>query len=113
MSPIFQQKLNWLNYKRRTINQKFFSKSEIEDCFRKYIRYNITYGYQKNYNMIAMTISQAKNREFDNVFIIWPYRVGGGDEHKRRLLYNGITRAKKWCNIIVQDEQLLDHAPFS
>lgn len=28
-------------------------------------------------------------------------------EHKRRLLYNAITQAKRWCNIIVQSPNIL------
>jgi len=34
----------------------------------------------------AMTVQQAKNREFDGVVVLWPFQVGGDAEHKRRLL---------------------------
>jgi superfamily I DNA/RNA helicase len=44
-----------------------------------------------------MTVQQAKNREFDGVVILWPFTVGGDPEHKRRLFYNAITRARRWC----------------
>ncbi len=60
-----------------------------------------------------MTIHQAKNREFDGVIVLWPYQVGGDYEHKRRLLYNAITRAKRWCKVITQNENLLQSPPFS
>jgi hypothetical protein len=53
---------------------------------------------------IATTVHGAKNREFDNVFILWPYQVKGGPERQRRLLYNGITRSKKNCMVLVQGE---------
>lgn len=61
----------------------------------------------------AMTVQQAKNREFEGVVVIWPYQVGGDVEHKRRLLYNAVTRAKRWCNIIVQGQNILAAAPFA
>jgi hypothetical protein len=34
----------------------------------------------------AMTVRQAKNREFDGVVVLWPFQVGGDAERKRRLL---------------------------
>jgi len=60
----------------------------------------------------ALTVHQAKNREFDAVFVIWPYTVGQDDEGKRRLLYNAITRAKKWCVVVVQGTGSTQKAPF-
>ncbi len=60
----------------------------------------------------AMTIHQAKNREFDHVVIIWPFQLPAGDDDRRRLLYNAVTRAKKSCLIVVQADQMLKQAPF-
>src|SRR5207237_1584054 len=34
------------------------------------------------------TVHGAKNREFDNVFVLWPYRVPPDLAQRRRLLYN-------------------------
>ena len=51
----------------------------------------------------AMTINQAKNREFEGVIILWPFAVGGDLESQRRRLYNALTRAQKWAIVIVQD----------
>jgi superfamily I DNA/RNA helicase len=50
-----------------------------------------------------LTIHAAKNREFDNVLVFWPLNKMGkwGDEEKRRLLYNAITRARKSCEVLV------------
>jgi hypothetical protein len=50
-----------------------------------------------------MTINQAKNREFEGVFILWPFAVGGNLDSQRRRLYNALTRAQKWAIVIVQD----------
>jgi DNA helicase IV len=58
-------------------------------------------------------VQQAKNREFEGVVVIWPYQVGGDIEHKRRLLYNAITQAKRWSNIIVQGQSILAAPPFA
>jgi superfamily I DNA/RNA helicase len=51
---------------------------------------------------VAMTIHQAKNREFENVVILWPVQVGGDAESLRRLLYNAVTRAKSRVLILLQ-----------
>lgn len=60
----------------------------------------------------AMTIQQAKNREFDHVVVVWPYRVRNDNEQKRRLLYNAITRARRSCLVLVQGQELVDAPPF-
>jgi hypothetical protein len=54
-------------------------------------------------NMRAMTINQAKNREFEGVIVLWPFAVGGDLDSQRRRLYVALTRAKKWAVVIVQD----------
>ena len=51
---------------------------------------------------VVTTVHGAKNREFDDVFIVWPYSVAPGSELQRRLLYNAVTRAKRRCIILVQ-----------
>jgi hypothetical protein len=61
----------------------------------------------------GMTVQQAKNREFEGVVVLWPFRVGGDAEHKRRLLYNAITRARRWCTVVLQAEELLQTPPFA
>jgi superfamily I DNA and RNA helicase len=60
------------------------------------------YRRENNSKLIFTTIHGAKNREFDNVIILWSYRVSGNLLYKRKLLYNAITRAKKNVAIIVQ-----------
>lgn len=47
--------------------------------------------------LIVTTVHGAKNREFDNVFVIWPYNLPSSIDLRRRLLYNAVTRAKKNC----------------
>lgn len=60
----------------------------------------------------AMTIQQAKNREFDRVVVIWPFQIPADVDYRRRLLYNAITRAKESCIIILQNRSQLQEAPF-
>jgi len=68
--------------------------------------------HRSEFGRRALTVHQAKNREFDGVIVIWPYTVGSDAEGKRRLLYNAVTRAKKWCYVIVQGEDNVTKAPF-
>jgi len=70
------------------------------------------YGSAKERPLASMTVHGAKNREFDGVVVFWPYQVGGSDDHKRRLLYNAITRAKSWCAIVLAGKQLTNAVPF-
>ena len=51
---------------------------------------------------IITTVHGAKNREFDNVIVLWPYSVRDDPQQKRRLLYNAITRARKNCMVLIR-----------
>lgn len=66
----------------------------------------------KRRDFVAMTIQQAKNREFQHVVVIWPSTIPNDNEQKRRLLYNAITRAERSCLVLVQGQELLDAPPF-
>lgn len=57
------------------------------------------YGHQTSLRT-ATTVHGAKNREFENVFVVWPYGVTGSDDKRRRFLYNAITRAKNNCVVL-------------
>jgi DNA helicase IV len=61
----------------------------------------------------TVSVALAKNREFDGVVVLWPYAVGGDAEQKRRLLYNAVTRAKRWCLVLLQGAQLRRQPPFA
>jgi len=51
------------------------------------------------------TVHGAKNREFDNVFVLWPYRVPPDVAQRRRLLYNAVTRSRRNCMVLVQGDE--------
>ncbi|VVT12194.1 ATP-dependent helicase [Hoeflea sp. EC-HK425] len=70
------------------------------------------YGYHRTNGISVMSIHQAKNRQFDNVVLLWPPGVPGSDEQKCRLLYNGITRAARNCSVFVRVERNLREPPF-
>jgi superfamily I DNA/RNA helicase len=57
------------------------------------------YGHRSSFRTAA-TVHGAKNREFENVFVVWPYGVKGSEEKQRRLMYNAITRAKNNCIVL-------------
>ncbi len=51
------------------------------------------------------TIHGAKNREFDNVFVLWPYTVPSDLAQRRRLLYNAVTRSIRNCMVLVLGDE--------
>jgi superfamily I DNA/RNA helicase len=57
----------------------------------------------RDYNPLraVTTVHGAKNREFDNVFVVWTYKLPPDKDQQRRLLYNAVTRARSNCIILV------------
>ncbi|HYS04429.1 MAG TPA: ATP-dependent helicase [Candidatus Dormibacteraeota bacterium] len=51
------------------------------------------------------TVHGAKNREFDNVFVLWPYKVPSDVAQRRRLLYNAVTRSRRNCMVLVHGDE--------
>ena len=64
--------------------------------------YDNFYKRENKAKIVFTTIHGAKNREFDNVIVLWPYNVKNDLLQKRKLLYNAITRAKRNVIVIVQ-----------
>lgn len=102
----------WVENQIHAVGRTEFTRLEIEEVIARNVALRRQFGGGAAHLFTAMTVQQAKNREFDGVVVIWPYQVGGDVEHKRRLLYNAVTRAKRWCNIIVQGQNILAAAPF-
>lgn len=102
----------WLDKQRRTQGRIQFSNAEVADAIRRSFTSRKHRGATNDNSHMAMTVHGAKNREFDQVVILWPAATGGDDEQKRRLLYNAITRAKHQCMVLVQAEMTLRQAPF-
>tara|TARA_R110002074_G_scaffold380153_1_gene558701 strand:+ start:3475 stop:4758 length:1284 start_codon:yes stop_codon:yes gene_type:complete len=89
-----------------------FPKKTIQELFERNVMSARQFTRRTSGGRRAMTVHQAKNREFDRVVLIWPYELGGDDDSRRRTFYNAITRAKSSCLVIVQSQRLLERAPF-
>lgn len=76
--------------------------SEFLDILKKASHSASVFRRERQNARIAMTVHGAKNREFDYVFIAWPYKVQDDNLLKRKLLYNAVTRAKKGALLFVQ-----------
>lgn len=96
--------LEWVERKYRIKGQTCFSKIELEIAVERVLQSRRAFLPSSFSSQIrAMTINQAKNREFEGVVVLWPFEVSGNVESLRRRLYNALTRAKKWAVVIVQD----------
>ena len=105
--------LNWMDIQRRTKAKTIFSKDNIHLAIKQIFAQRRRKRGKDEKDWRGMTVHGAKNREFDNVIVLWPAAVGGSDDQKRRLLYNAITRAKERCLVLVQAKSSLIQAPFS
>jgi hypothetical protein len=111
--PILLRTRDWLKSKERTSGITHIAAAEVRVQVERLVTRRRQFGGRRDPTLSAMTIHQAKNREFDHVVVIWPHRVPNGDDQRRRLLYNAITRARRSCTVLVQAQQLLDGAPFA
>jgi superfamily I DNA/RNA helicase len=102
----------WLDKQRRTKGRTEFTKTQVADVIERSFTSRKHGRAAGDNSHVAMTVHGAKNREFDQVVVLWPAGTGGDDEQKRRLLYNAITRAKHQCMVLVQAAANLKQAPF-
>jgi UvrD-like helicase family protein/AAA domain-containing protein len=102
----------WIDIQMHALGRTEFARGEIEAVIERNVILRRQYSGGGERPFTAMTVQQAKNREFDGVVVLWPYQVGGDEEHKRRLLYNAVTRARRWCHVIVQGQNILAAPPF-
>jgi hypothetical protein len=104
---------DWLERQRRLTGALMMPsmvvRQQLEACFRRHRHFSLLSHRRHK----AMTVHQAKNREFEGVIVLWPYTVAGDPEQQRRLLYNAVTRAKRWCTIVTQSATILTRPPFS
>jgi len=104
---------DWMDTQRRTRSKTIFSKHDIEKAIEQGFAQRRRARKGEGSGWKAMTVHGAKNREFDNVIVLWPAAIGGSDDQKRRLLYNAVTRAKERCLVLVQAKANLSQAPFA
>ncbi len=98
---------------RRVCGQNDFTSAHVTELVREAVRNQSRLGFRQHRGHLAMTIQRAKNREFQNIIVLWPHTATGGPEHLRRLLYNGITRAIGHCSVIVLGHGRLGAPPFA
>lgn len=111
--PAIQDLCAWARRQRRTKGIRVLSEGELSRQLWRALSRRRQFGPERRSELAAMTIQQAKNREFDHVVVIWPYNVPNDVDQKRRLLYNAITRARRSCLVLVQSERLLEEPPFA
>jgi superfamily I DNA/RNA helicase len=111
-SSIEKDVKGWIRKKIISLGVSNISKEELEEFIRGSFSRRKMIRSIDEIGVAAMSVHAAKNREFDNVIILWPAAVQGSDNQKRRLLYNAVTRAKKRCLVIVQSQKALSLAPF-
>jgi UvrD-like helicase C-terminal domain/AAA domain len=97
----------------RITGERTFSNARIVEMIGDAVREISRFGGRRGPRRAAMSIHRAKNMEFRNVVVLWPYGVSGSDEHFRRLLYNAITRAQQKCVVIALGKDRLIAAPFA
>lgn len=103
----------WMDVQRRARSKEVFSKKEIGRAIEQGFVQRRRARKSEGSGWRGMTVHGAKNREFDNVVVLWPAAVVGSDDQKRRLLYNAVTRAKERCLVLVQAKASLGQAPFA
>ena len=103
---------HWIDRQTRVAGRMTFTAEEIRCEARRLHQRSRAYRRVTGRGIRAMTIHQAKNREFHSVIVLWPYEVAGTIERQRRLLYNAITRARYRVLIVVQNPRRLDRPPF-
>lgn len=109
----------WLPLVRSALMKEFrccgksdWQRADLISVIERKAAQHRAYGYGRRDGIPVMSIHQAKNREFENVVLLWPPGVRGDDRQKARLLYNGITRAQRKCYVFVRTQALLTQAPF-
>ncbi len=105
----------WVEHQRRVLGRTEFGAAEIIAQIRRAVQHVRSFSSAISGCRRAMTIHQAKNREFPVVIVLWPFRVVGDAVLARRWLYNAITRAKRRAIVIVEDPQKkrLNAPPFA
>lgn len=87
-------------------NTKQLSKVEFSALLSSGLHFVNTFITSGGNSRIFLTVHGAKNREFDDVFILWPqYTLPSQEMYLRKLMYNAITRAKRKVVVIAQGQE--------
>ncbi len=94
---------DWLRRQQFVRGVAAVSTSEVVTAVGHLVHRRRAFGPNRPWRRRAMTIHQAKNREFESVIVLWPLKLASNLERQRRLLYNAVTRARGRAVVIVQD----------
>lgn len=94
---------DWLRRERFVLGTDEVTVNAVIEQVKEIVRRRRVHGTTRPRKRIALTIHQAKNREFESVIVLWPMRMKQGDERQRRLLYNAVTRARRQALVLVED----------
>lgn len=105
--------IQWIDHQRRISGRTNFPPSEIRNEVQRAVQHVRSIQSAQN-GRRAMTIHQAKNREFPIVIVLWSFALPPDAQQARRWLYNAVTRAKKRAIVLVQDprKSRLNNSPF-
>jgi len=112
-APPVRQTIVWLRRQQRAGGIAFITRVDLMAALTRHASAHRQHVGNRTMQLTAMTVPQAKNREFEGVVVLWPFQIGGDAEHRRRLLYNAITRARRWCTVILQGQALGRAPPFA
>jgi superfamily I DNA/RNA helicase len=112
--PVADHLSRWAEHQRRVRGRAVFGAAEVRAQINRGAQYVRSFTAVTHSRRTAMTIHQAKNREFSVVIVLWPFEVVTDPVLARRWLYNGITRARRRAIVIVHDpkKQRLQAPPF-
>ncbi len=111
--PTTKRAAAWLRRQQTALGNDQFDLAKFLERLGRQFEERKRFSQAIEPELSAMTIQQAKNREFEHVVVLWPYTVPNGDDNQRRLLYNAITRAKRSCLVLAQSEEFFSGAPFA
>lgn len=107
--------IRWIEHQRRVLGRTSFSPNEIRREIQRAVQHIRSIQFAHN-GRRAMTIHQAKNRDFPIVIVLWPFAAPTDALQARRWLYNAVTRAKRRAIVLVQDpkpkQSRLSQPPF-
>jgi hypothetical protein len=112
-SGAVRQTCDWVRRQAHAAGVTSFTRADVAAVIGRQVALRRQRFGADTMDFTGLTVQQAKNREFDGVVVLWPFQVGGDAQHKRRLLYNAVTRARRWCTVILQGDGLSTTPPFA
>lgn len=103
---------DWFDIQRRALGVTEFKKDVVIEVIERSFS-NRRHASPKGRARVALTVHGAKNREFDNVVVLWSAATVGDADHQRRLLYNAVTRARERCLVLVHLPRAMKSPPFA